>query len=125
MQRLAAVLLRHTAHRAAAGTHFDLMIGRPDQPLWTARVPLPSRAWAAAGSLVLDRLGDHRPAYLTHQGPIGGGRGAVLRVDSGTAWPWVWTDDRAVVELRLARFAGTATLRRLSGDRLLADFAPG
>jgi len=124
MQRLAAVLLRHTAHRAAAGTHYDLMLGRPDTPLWTARVPRPSAAWAAAGALVIEPLGEHRPAYLTRQGPIGGGRGAVLRVDRGSAVSRLWTADRAVIELELRGFVGLLRLRRLSPTRLLAVFDP-
>ena len=39
----------------------------------TALPPIPAR-----------RIGDHRKAYLSYEGPIGGDRGVVTRVEQGT-----------------------------------------
>jgi hypothetical protein len=37
------------------------------------------------------RLADHRPVYLTYQGPISDGRGRVTRLDEGT---YIWRAEK-------------------------------
>lgn len=72
------VVLHHAGH---GPPHFDLMF-EVDQtaPLLTFRSP----AWPIVEPVQLERLGDHRRAYLSYQGPVSGGRGEVVRVAEGT-----------------------------------------
>ena len=108
------VLLHHVT---AAGSHYDWLIGDPREPegrLWTARTMHDSRAWARRWSWAVQPIGAHRRHYLTWQGPIAGGRGAVRRVDAGRARPRLWSADRIVVDLRMRRCAGRVELRRMS-----------
>lgn len=77
------MLLRH---ELADGTgHFDLMFQRPPgrpEGLVTFRVQV--RVDDPSGfEFGAERLGDHRPDYLTFQGPVSGGRGTVRRVAAG------------------------------------------
>ena len=69
-------------HRLGDGEHWDLMLERGDilltwqllrDPTVPDSFPIPAR-----------RIGDHRKAYLTYEGPLTGNRGTVRRVDSGT-----------------------------------------
>ncbi len=62
--------------------HFDLMI-ESDEALWTwslYRDQLPD----SFEELAVERIQDHRTAYLTYEGPVSGDRGRVQRVDKGT-----------------------------------------
>jgi hypothetical protein len=113
----AGVLLEH---QSGVGRHYDWLIEAPTAPpgrgaLVSFRVGLPSACWAAAGRLTLERVGDHRRAYLRYEGPIGGGRGRVRRVDGGTVQVRSWSSDRAVLALRWRGFAGVVELRRRGG----------
>jgi hypothetical protein len=72
------VVLYHTGF---GDPHFDIMleVSRTD-PLMTFR----SELWPIHGRLQLTPLGEHRREYLRYEGPVGGGRGEVRRVTSGT-----------------------------------------
>ncbi|MFH1109324.1 MAG: DNA polymerase ligase N-terminal domain-containing protein [Planctomycetota bacterium] len=68
-------------HRLDHGEHWDLMLESGDvlltwqllrDPTDPAGYPIPAR-----------RIGDHRKAYLTYEGPLSRNRGTVRRVDSG------------------------------------------
>lgn len=94
-------------HQGFGGEHWDLMLEHGDVLLtWqleeepTPNHTLPIRA---------QRIGDHRKAYLSYEGPISRGRGQVRRVDDG---------DVIFEEITAAclRF-------RLSGQRLIGTFA--
>jgi hypothetical protein len=68
------VVLHHTGVPAP---HFDVLFElSPDAPLPTWRAerwpPEPGDYWV--------RAPDHRPAYLTYEGPVSGDRGEVRRV---------------------------------------------
>ena len=95
------VVLRHDG---VADPHFDFMLEVSDgQPLATWRLP----EWPLTRRVRVTRLADHRREYLTHEGPVSGGRGNVARVNAGTyqltrdpsedvgdRWNWaVWPDD--------------------------------
>ena len=55
---------------------------------------------------------DHRLRYLDYEGPVSGNRGTVTRTDAGTC-DWLEDGDARVrIQLRGARFAGIAELRR-------------
>lgn len=118
MRELATTLLMHTT---AQGSHFDWLLGRPDDALqngrlWTARVAYASDQWASMRSWVLQPLATHRRDYLQYQGPVSGGRGTVTRVDQGVFTARLWTADRIVIDLSFARAVGCVELSRLSDD---------
>ena len=88
------------------GVHWDFML-ETDGHLrtWAVDAPielgidLPARA-----------LPDHRPAYLTYEGPVSGGRGEVRRIDSGSYRVLEWSDARVRVEIHGAQLVGEVTL---------------
>lgn len=94
----AFVILHHVTRD---GDHWDLMI-RHGGALRTWRVPVGSVP-TVDRPVPVERLGDHRLAYLDYEGPVSGDRGHVQRVDRGAA---VWLEgkdssaDIARVELR-------------------------
>ncbi len=51
--------------------------------LWTWRLLAPPLS-ARDGPVAAIRIGDHRPRYLTYEGPLSGDRGSVRIVDHGT-----------------------------------------
>jgi hypothetical protein len=123
MQSLPTVILRH---ETLTGTHFDWLIAPPaavadwfDDParLWSARLPLPPWHWATVRRFLVQTLPPHRRHYLTHQGPIGGGRGCVTRVDVGRVVPRRWTLDQIDLRVTAAHFSGRLRLWRVSDDR--------
>ena len=96
-------------HRVTGGEHWDLMLEQGEvlltwqlerEPVDRASLPIPAR-----------RIGDHRKAYLDYQGPLGGGRGDVDRVDEGQV---------AFEETTEARYVMRLTGRRLTGRFALA-----
>lgn len=69
-------------HTGVPAPHFDLMFETaPNSPLATFRSP----HWPVTAPTPVERLADHRPAYLTYEGPVSNDRGHVTRVDGGTA----------------------------------------
>lgn len=94
------VLLYHdTPPGYVRGPHWDLMLEDGGSLRTWALAELPA-AWAAArqatalahlrcpdlatcGTVAAERLGDHRLAYLDHEGPVGDDRGMVTRIDHG------------------------------------------
>ncbi len=72
------VVLRH---EGIAEPHFDLMFETaPGSALATWRSPV----WPPGTGTPLPPLPDHRADYLTYEGPVSRGRGAVRRVSHGT-----------------------------------------
>ena len=57
---------------------------RGRDPLVTFRVPQRVDELHAGQRLEAVRIADHRPAYLTYEGPISGDRGTVRRLARGT-----------------------------------------
>jgi hypothetical protein len=77
MANLLYVVLRH---EGVEKPHFDLMFQTsPGSMLATWRSPV----WRPTSAITLERLPDHRTAYLTFEGEIPGGRGNVRRVEQG------------------------------------------
>lgn len=81
MEELRYVVLRHTG---IPDRHFDLMV----EPAVDAMALVTWRlsTWPLVGVQTVQRLTDHRPAYLTYEGPVSGDRGKVHRVRGGTCW---------------------------------------
>jgi hypothetical protein len=71
------VILRHDG---VEHPHFDLMFQTAPGSLlatWRAKV------WRPTEAINVERLGDHRQAYLTFEGKLSGDRGEVRRVEQG------------------------------------------
>lgn len=100
-------------HLAATGEHWDFMLEREDHLItWRMHAEPAGRD---ACPISCTRINDHRKRYLDYQGPIGGGRGIVTRVDHGE-YELLAADEQAWT-LRLIG-------RRLCGDFRLARTAP-
>jgi hypothetical protein len=71
------VILRH---EGIEKPHFDLMFQTaPGSMLATWR----AETWPLSAPALLEKLPDHRTAYLTFEGQISGNRGTVRRVEQG------------------------------------------
>lgn len=94
------VLLLH--QQPDGSSHFDWLIARPDDPggaLLSFRLGVrPDHPACAAFSA--EPIPDHRPRYLTYEGPLTAGRGTVTRLARGTLTRAQLTPDRAVLEIR-------------------------
>jgi hypothetical protein len=80
--RQGASILRYVVlrHEGVANPHFDLMFETATgSELATWR----SERWPIDQNTSLSRLPDHRPDYLSYEGPISGNRGHVKRVAAG------------------------------------------
>jgi len=98
-----AALLRHKT--APGELHFDWLLAPDDaehepddRVLRCFRVPGRIDTLEPGAAFEAEQIGDHRWRYLTYEGDLTGGRGAVERVAAGT-----WTPDTA----REPGFAGT------------------
>ncbi len=112
------VQLRHALPDGTS--HIDWMIapdhdGRDD--LITFRAPGRIDELAPGASLTVERIDDHRPAYLAFEGPVSGGRGAVRRVGEGRVTAWIRDPDR----WRLSVAWDGGPPQRLSLERTAAD----
>lgn len=107
-------------------SHWDLMLEREGALLtWSLpRLPVawdPSRA-AAGGSppsesLLVERLADHRLAYLDYEGPISGDRGRVMRQDEGEYRVLAQSEGALRVEVRGNSLLANVELIRVAGDQ--------
>ncbi len=92
--------------------HWDLMLeAGPVLQTWRL-ASLPT-----AGPIIpATYLSEHRLMYLDYEGPVGGGRGRVMRWDSGV---FTWLKKTAgQVEVQLAgnRLQGNAVLNQIAGE---------
>ena len=105
----AFVILLHTGY---GPTHYDLMLSAGDA-LATWQLPAGPAGLAVGQALPATRLADHRPAYLTYEGPLSGGRGHVRRVDRGTYQRLAGDEGHWLI-----RLAGEASRGRFELSRL-------
>ena len=66
--------------------HVDWLIARDpagSQPLVTFRLTRRLETLATGQAMDIQRIADHRPAYLEFEGPVSGGRGEVTRLARG------------------------------------------
>ncbi|MFP4434206.1 MAG: hypothetical protein ACLFTN_07035 [Phycisphaerae bacterium] len=102
-------------HRGWGPTHYDLMIeDGPALATWQFADP-PTDA-PAGRPMDCRRIADHRPAYLTYEGPISGGRGAVRILDGGPCEVVAKGPTRWRVRFGGKRLAGPCELRRDGQD---------
>jgi hypothetical protein len=110
-----AVLLLHEG--GGSGTHYDWLIEGPPGGLLVSfrvseRIDTPGFAHFEA-----QRIADHRPEYLSYEGPVSGGRGTVRRVAEGTLAIEIDSGEHFLARGRLGRVSGAFEGQLLAGDR--------
>jgi hypothetical protein len=100
--------------RAERTSHWDLML-EADSVLRTWALEIEPDKIDEQPAL---RLADHRLAYLQYEGEISGGRGAVIRWDSGNYETAEESDGRMLVDVRGQRLAGRIELTRAEDTQL-------
>lgn len=107
------VVLRHeTPQGYSRPTHWDFMFESGDV----------LRAWAlaeepsAGRAIVAEPLADHRTAYLDYEGPVSGGKGAVMQWDAGTCEVVSEADDTLIMAISGKRLLGTVRLSLIDGS---------
>lgn len=101
--------------------HWDLMV-ETGQMLRTWRLPAPP---SGGESLLAEPTFDHRRVYLDYEGPVGSGRGRVVRWDGGEYEIVNWSEEEIRLRLEGQRIRGLFLLRRESADRWRAVLEPG
>jgi hypothetical protein len=97
MPALRYVVLHHTG---IDQPHYDLMFEREGRDkLASAR----GSTWPPMDQTILERIPDHRKAYLDYEGPVSENRGAVKRVESGTCTIKVDREDSSLLTLSTGR----------------------
>jgi len=108
----AFVLLEHSQPHQ---THWDLMFEpapSPESPgskLITFCIPINPNLWTEK-PLSCEKIADHRPVYLTYEGPLTGNRGQVRRVDQGTYDPIEITNHKWLVSVQGSILTGRILL---------------
>jgi hypothetical protein len=97
-------------HRTKYGEHWDLML--QSGPMLATWQLWRSPETVGDGPIPATRIGDHRKAYLTYEGPLTGDRGTVEIFDRGTLKWRAKHEDRIVVELHGEFTRGTFVLSR-------------
>ncbi len=98
--------------------HWDLML-ECGEILRTWRLPEPPRAGAAIAATATF---DHRLVYLDYEGPISGGRGRVVRRETGTFTWLVQTGEQVAVRLDGEHLHGVLRLEQISGESWRGEF---
>lgn len=102
-------------HTGADGTHWDLML-EMHQALATWQVPTEPANWSTEET-TCRRLGDHRLAYLTYEGPISKNRGSVQIKCRGEYEPIRVERDHWEVRLMSETITGRLELRSTGDDQ--------
>lgn len=82
-----------------------------------ARDPACLQAADSQESVPARRIGDHRRAYLTYEGPVSGNRGTVSRVAQGQYELMEQTEAEWIVELRSGDLTGRFRISPLRPDQ--------
>jgi hypothetical protein len=107
-------------------SHWDILFENGDALRTWALAVLPegwqldeSQASGVGVTVDAEQLADHRLAYLDFEGPLGGERGDVMRVDGGTFRTLAESPDCWELLLEGQRIRGRITLRRLEAESAL------
>ncbi|MGH7173954.1 MAG: DNA polymerase ligase N-terminal domain-containing protein [Gemmataceae bacterium] len=100
--------------------HWDLML-EAGSVLRTWRLASPPRRGEAIAATAVF---DHRLLYLDYEGPIPGGRGRVVRWESGAFTGQAQSEEEVVVHLVGEHLRGVLRLRHEEGDDWLCEFLP-
>lgn len=111
-------------------SHWDLMLERDARLATWSFETLPEdwrrklgvSAPASCDAITVEKLPDHRLAYLDYEGPVSGDRGTVARCDVGEYEPVEETATIVHVRLHGAKLAGQLQLRQLSPKQWQASF---
>ena len=109
----AAFVVQH--HVCPQGDHYDWMLERAGG-LITFQMSVRLGDLIVGQAVDVRRLGEHRRAYLTYEGPVSGGRGSVRIDDRGTYEATGQPDARWLVRVRGQHAAGRLSLDRVEGD---------
>lgn len=110
-------LLEHTTGPAVTDVHWDFLIELAGQERLRTWRLADSPLQAAPGQRIpATRLPDHRPVYLTYEGPISGDRGHVRRLDHGPAEVLTDSEDTFVARLHGTQLRGVATISGGAGE---------
>jgi hypothetical protein len=103
------VILHHVlAAESPRPSHWDFMLEWPGA-LRTWALDMPPSSNQEIHALQLE---DHRPIYLTYEGPVSGDRGHVTRLDGGE-YQLISSDDCGMVlELRGSQLRGVVRLQK-------------
>jgi len=104
-----AFVIQH--HRGHGPDHFDMMLEQADS-LATWQFSQSPLQIGRGQQLTARRIGDHRPAYLTYEGPVSGGRGNVSIVERGDFRLIRTEEGRWELELHGRRLVGRFELIR-------------
>ena len=102
------------AHSGYGPLHYDLMFRR-GAVLATWQLGQSPLELLPGQSLPALKLADHRLVYLTYEGPIGGGRGQVVREEEGTYELLSQGPEGWRIRLAGARMRGVYLLRAEEG----------
>lgn len=100
------------------GIHLDLMLEQ-GEVLATWRLA----SLLSDGIQMVDRLPDHRVAYLTYEGDVSGNRGTVRRVAEGRYVAALTNDQCWMLEMQ-GTFVGKLNLRHVAGDSWHLEWRP-
>jgi hypothetical protein len=91
--------------------------------LWTWRLTAPPAA-ARVGPVTATRIGDHRPLYLTYEGPLSNDRGDVRIVDRGTCRLSHYSSECLRLEVKGIVLRGRFRLQQALGQPAAWTLAP-
>lgn len=102
-------------HRRGDDVHWDMMF-EGEELLVTFRLPLPPEKIAAA-PVIVEKILDHDLKFLTYEGPVNKGLGAVRIVDKGIHE--IIEHDGTMIRLRMEGkiLCGEFTLKCIEQDR--------
>jgi hypothetical protein len=103
-------------HQDIDQPHYDLMFETaPGSGLATWRSP----TWPITSSTSLQKLRDHRPAYLSYHGQLSGDRGSVTQIAAGTCQ--IEIDELSRWTIRLDSISRPLVFELLYDDRWQAE----
>ncbi len=106
-------------HQGTEEPHYDLMFETaPGSPLATWRSPL----WPITSPVRLQKLRDHRRAFLDFQGNLTGDRGTVTQIESGTCQ--IEIDEQSRWIIHFASATESLVLQPVHEDQWQAEPAP-
>jgi len=103
-------------HQDIDEPHYDLMFETaPGSGLATWR----SSLWPITSPTPLQKLRDHRPAFLNYQGQLSADRGSVTQIAAGTCQ--IEIDEQSRWTIRVDSMPGPLIFRMLHDDRWQAE----
>jgi hypothetical protein len=103
-------------HRQRSGEHWDLMIEQPDALATWQLADDPTRT-EAPRAITATRIGDHRKAYLTYEGPVSQDRGEVRRIEQGACELLCADDSTWLLHLQGNHLQGQYALRQVQANQ--------